>query len=131
MLIEEAFRRQWATGCPTFGNRIYEIKLPENPTAWPIGTVATISGVDGLTHSGTDGVATERFQTVSWHTTAAGAEAAGNATRAHFSGFRGLMGGAGGVTVGRCSHKLKRKGLQPELKLYAVIHDFELEYFHS
>jgi hypothetical protein len=130
MLIDEAFRRFWATSCPTFGNRIYGSTLPENVTAWPTGTCFLMpGGSSGVVLTGADGWGEVMIQTVTWHEQKLGAETAGELLRVAAHGFKGLMGGAGGVQVTGCFHKGWRDAHQPERRLHARINDFKINFY--
>lgn len=78
--------------------RVYPKQLPQGPT-YPAIVYHRISGPRVHSHDGASGLAYPRFQFDCFAKTHVQAKALCDAVRLAIDGFKGLMGGAGGVDV--------------------------------
>lgn len=102
MIIEEAIYSRVSTGGTNASTRVYPFVIPQDATL-PAIAYQRVSGPRSLAHDGNLYFAEGRFQFTCTATTYAAAKALVNQVRALFHGFKGLMGGASGVTVGYCA----------------------------
>lgn len=104
MVIEEALYAHLvgtAGVAALVSTRIYPQTIPQD-VALPAIAYQRISGVREYSQSGPSQLAHPRFQLTCQAATYAGAKALANAVRAALSGYKGTMGGVGGVVVGGC-----------------------------
>lgn len=104
MVIEEALYAHLAASAGVaalVSARIYPQTIPQD-IALPAIAYQRISGVREYSHGGPSQLAHPRFQFTCQAATYAAAKSLANAVRAALSGYRGTMGGAGGVVVGGC-----------------------------
>lgn len=104
MVIEEALYEHLKTNAGVsalVGSRIYPIEAPQEATQ-PYIVYQRISGPRLRSHGGPSGLAHPRFQFTGVAATYPSLRSVMNALRAAFDGFRGVMGGGGGVDVGGC-----------------------------
>jgi hypothetical protein len=83
------------------GTRAYPPVIPQDATM-PAVEYQRISGPRMLVHEGAAGMAWGRMQITAVGSTYASAKGVIGAVRTAFNGFKGLMGGAGGVTIEEC-----------------------------
>jgi len=105
MTIEEALYAHLVADsgvAAQIGNRLYPLVIPQD-AALPAAAYQRISGPRVLAHDGTLGLADARMQFTSHAETYSDAKALARAIRESVDGYRGVMGGAGGVMVQGCS----------------------------
>lgn len=103
--------------------RVYPGHLPQKPTL-PAIVMHRISGPREHSHDGSSGLAHPRFQFDVWAGSHVKAKALAEAVRAAMDGFRGTMGGAGGVEVSGCFLEDDDDGYDDALELFVWRMDF-------
>jgi len=131
MLIEQALMTKLGTDLVAqLSTRIYFVKAPQNVTA-PYLTFQKVSAVRGHAHDGPDGSVESRFQFNVFAATYKECKDTMEALRASLDGFTGVMGGAGGVTVGRCFYDMETDLWEEEVApggLYGIAADYLILY---
>lgn len=77
--------------------RIFPLRMPDNPAAWPVLVYHKISGPRDSAHSGPTGFARARFQFSCWSDDYAKAKRLAMAVVQAFEGYHGAMGAVQGV----------------------------------
>lgn len=85
MSIETVLRNQVLIDAPLLNGRFYPVKLKQN-TGYPAARYNRISAIRGLTHNGSDGLVTARFQIDVFDKTFDGARAAADEIRKSLHG---------------------------------------------
>ena len=129
MMLDEAFvahlRANGAVALDV-GVRIYGAGLIDQGTAYPCLTIQQISGMDEhQSHNGRSGLERSRWQITAWALRHCDAVLAATHVVNALDAFAGVLGGAGGVRVGRCQRVARRSlGRDPESKIFGHAVDF-------
>lgn len=123
MLIETALFAYLSELAGLVGARVYPLKLPQKPTL-PAITYQRISGPHVHSHSGISGLARPRYQFTCWAEKYADAKATAEILRLALDGYKGTMGGAGGVDVSGILSAGDGDIYDPDTTLSGVYHDF-------
>jgi len=107
--------------------RVYPVELPQGAVL-PSTVYQQVSGIPEHSHNGRTGLERARFQISHWANRACDAVAVAVQTNVALDAFRGVMGGSGGVRVGRCARVNRIMDRHPEMRLYRVIQDFMFWY---
>ncbi len=102
MEIREALRNFLAADVAVsalVGDRIWPNKLPQDESDYPQITLLKVSNPRVRNLSGPDGLSSPRIQIDCWGLTAESAKDVAEAVRKPLDGYRGPMGGTGGVNV--------------------------------
>lgn len=130
MIIEEAlysYLSGYAGLSARIGTRLYPLRLPENVT-YDAATYQRISGPRVHSHSGASGLAAPRFQLDCYSETYLGAKNTAAQVRIALDGYKGTMGGAGGVSVQSCLVQDDRDFYDADLRVYRVSLDVVIEH---
>lgn len=130
MTIEEAMVAAFmgsATIGALAGDRIYPLTIPQD-VALPAAAYQRISGPRTLAHDGPSGLAFARFQVTCTAATYAAAKTLAQAFRVLVDGYRGTMGGVGGVTVHQVGIENEVDGYSQTDKLSTVRMDIVILY---
>lgn len=129
MIIEQALFVELKTAAgitALVGTRVYPLILPQN-AAFPAITFQKVSGSRSHSQSGPSNLAHPRFQISCWakgDTAYPDAKGLAAQVRQAIDGFKGTMGGAGGVDVQSCELVSEVDGYVGESYLYVVHLDF-------
>lgn len=126
MLLEEAIRAHLVANggvSALIGTRLYPLVLPQDPT-YPAIVLTRVSGVREHSHDGPSLLSTSRLQLDCIAPTAAAAKNVADKVRLALDGFRGTMGGAGGVEVNGAWLEDERDGYDDELRVYSASVDY-------
>lgn len=122
MTIEEAITAHLladAGVAALVATRVYPVKMPQRPT-YPAVTYFRVSGPREHSQSGPSGLAHPRFQLDCMAATYAGAKTLAAAVRLALDGFRGSMGGGGGVDVNAVFIEDDRDDQDDDIQVYWV-----------
>ena len=105
------------------GQRVYFVQAPQDVTK-PYIVVTKISGVREHSHDGSNHLARPRFQLSAFSTTYANAKSIASALQTALQGYKGTMGGTGGVAVGAVFYEDETDLYEENTGLYQVALDF-------
>lgn len=105
------------------GGRVYPKHLPQNPT-YPAIAYHRISGPREHSHDGSSGLAHPRFQLDLFARTHVAAKDLAEKVRLALDGYKGVMGGVGGVDVNGAFLEDDDDGYDDDLKVYWWRMDF-------
>ena len=131
MTIETAITRHLTENAGlagVLGGRVYPKRMPQNPT-YPTIVYHRISGAREHSHDGSSGLAHPRFQLDLWAKTHIAAKDLAEKVRAALDGYKGVMGGVGGVDVNGVFLEDDDDGYDDDLQVYWWRMDFTL--WHS
>ena len=123
MLIEAAIFKYLSEYTGLVGKRVYPSKLPQKPTL-PAITYQKISGPHVHSHGGISGLTRPRYQFTCWAEKYSDAKAIAEVLRLALDGYKGTMGGSGGVDVSAILSEGDGDIYDPETQLNGVWHDF-------
>jgi len=132
VIIEQAIQNQLLNNAGVAAlvgtNIFYDGTVPQD-TAAPYINLAKISAPRDYTHDGASGLVDSRFQFSIFSTQYTQNKLIAAAIAGALSGFRGVMGGAGGVTVGRCFYEDETDlGKEPQTLFYHLAVDYKIGY---
>lgn len=119
-MIEEELTSWLQANIALVANRVYPMKLPQNPTL-PAITYQKISGLRVQSHDGPSGLAYPRFQVSCWGESYSDAKQVAEEVRQDLDGYQGLMGV---VQVGAALLQNEIDFYIPETGYYHVPVDF-------
>jgi hypothetical protein len=105
MIIEQALRTELATNAGVIalvGQRIYYVGYAIQDVTKPYIVIQTIDDIPTHAHDGFCKLSTARIQINTFDDSYLGCKAVDAAVFTAIDSFHGTMGGAGGVTIGRC-----------------------------
>jgi hypothetical protein len=106
---------------------IYFVKAPQD-VAKPYLVFQKISAPRGYTYAGPDGMVTARFQFTAFAVTYKECKDTLEALRGGLSGYQGVMGGTGGITVGFCDYDNETDLYNEDAGLFGVAADYLINY---
>lgn len=127
MTIEEALKAHLNSSVTLVSNRVYPVVLPPAATL-PALAYLKVSNVPLYAHDGDAGLPAVRFQFDIWASTYSSLQAVKAQLMTALSGYRGTMGGVGGVTVGSSFLVGEQDDYEPETSRYREMLDFIIQY---
>lgn len=127
MRINQAIVAELESAGTNAGTRIYPAPLPDKATL-PAVTYQRISRVPEYTYDGDTGGSDSRWQLDLWGGTKAAVEDLAEQVKFHLTGFRGVMGGIGGVTVGFVFMENEFDDFAPDSGRYRIIQEYAIQF---